>query len=135
MQKLKCVRVIKKQKQDCKTSNECVRLLCKKKGDVRLAKYKNPEYISLLQSRATLARNLQNWQNVVVSLAPHHSGCSLKFTTSNAISSYFSSPPRSSRSNSILTIIRTKALRQGKFFSYYTLCFIVLIRINRLTSL
>jgi hypothetical protein len=56
MQELKCVRVIKKQEQECKTSNECVRLLCKKEGDVCLAKCKNPEYISLLQSRATLAR-------------------------------------------------------------------------------
>jgi hypothetical protein len=37
-----------------------------------LAKYKNLEYISLLPSRATLAENLQNRQNVAVSLAPRH---------------------------------------------------------------
>jgi hypothetical protein len=72
MQRLKCVRIIKKQKQDCKIGNKCVRLLYKREGDVCLAKCKNLEYISLLQSTATLARNLQNRQNIVVSLAPRH---------------------------------------------------------------
>ena len=42
MQELKCVRVIKKQKQDCKTSNKCVRLLGRKEGYMCLAKCKNP---------------------------------------------------------------------------------------------
>jgi len=72
--------VIIKRKQECKTRNECVRLLylkegyiSKSKGDICLAKCKNLEYISLLQSRATLAKNLQNQQNVAVSLVPRHS--------------------------------------------------------------
>jgi hypothetical protein len=48
--------------------NEVIR----SEGDVCLAKCKNLEYISLLQSRATLAKNLQNRQNSAVSLAPRH---------------------------------------------------------------
>ena len=46
-------------------------IIIKKEGDVYNI-CKNPEYISLLQSRATLAKTLQNRQNVAVSLAPRH---------------------------------------------------------------
>jgi len=73
MQESKCKRVIKKQKQDRKTGNECVRLLCRRSGwmisEACLAT-KNPAIILPFQSRVALPENLQNRQNSVVSLAP-----------------------------------------------------------------
>jgi hypothetical protein len=50
----------------------CINKVIISEGDVSLAKCKNLEYISLLQSRAKLAKNLQNRQNLAVSLTPRH---------------------------------------------------------------
>jgi len=67
--------VIKKQKQDCKPGNECVRLLCDVGWYVRseaCIATKTQQLYPPFPSRVALTENLQNRQNSAVPLAPRH---------------------------------------------------------------